>query len=353
MKISIGMKIQDGPFGGGNQFSTYLTNFLKSKGHEVIDHLNDSDIDIILLTDPRTNLISNSYGVSEIINYTRNNDKAILIQRINECDERKGTKLVNKQLSFSNKFMDHTVFIASWLPDLFKNKGYKFTDDSTVILNGANENIFSIPVKEHQPEKLKIVTHHWGASYLKGWDIYLELDKLLNKEKYNHLEFHYIGNPLKNAETKNIIYHQPCNGKDLASKLSDCDIYVTGSINEPAGMHHIEGAMSGLPLIYRNSGALPEYCKGFGEEFNGVEDFEAALDRMLDNYQTYRSIMPNYENTALKMANSYLELFENLVDRKDKILSSRNNSKFSYINELNARFFYFLHNKIYPRLKYV
>ena len=32
-------------------------------------------------------------------------------------------------------------------------------------------------------------------------------------------------------------------------------------------MHHIEGALSGLPLIFRKSGALPEYCSDYGIEF--------------------------------------------------------------------------------------
>ena len=33
------------------------------------------------------------------------------------------------------------------------------------------------------------------------------------------------------------------NSKDISEYLRKCDIYITGSENEPAGMHHIEGAM--------------------------------------------------------------------------------------------------------------
>ena len=46
-------------------------------------------------------------------------------------------------------------------------------------------------------------------------------------------------------------------------------------------MHHIEAVLSGLPVIYKNSGALPEYCKNFGVSFDflefeggGVENFD-------------------------------------------------------------------------------
>ena len=54
MKISIGTNIKDGPWGGGNLFAEInLTNFLISQGHKVISNLEDDDIDIILLTEPR------------------------------------------------------------------------------------------------------------------------------------------------------------------------------------------------------------------------------------------------------------------------------------------------------------
>ena len=47
MKISIGSKIIDGPWGGGNLFVKNLKKYLVNKNHEVIDHLLDDDIDII------------------------------------------------------------------------------------------------------------------------------------------------------------------------------------------------------------------------------------------------------------------------------------------------------------------
>ena len=53
MKISIGSKIIDGPWGGGNLFVKNFKNYLEDKNHEVINHLLDDDIDVILFTDPR------------------------------------------------------------------------------------------------------------------------------------------------------------------------------------------------------------------------------------------------------------------------------------------------------------
>ena len=54
MKVSIGSKIVNGPWGGGNLFVKNLSNFLINNGHDVIYDLGDKDIDLILLTDPRS-----------------------------------------------------------------------------------------------------------------------------------------------------------------------------------------------------------------------------------------------------------------------------------------------------------
>ena len=52
MKVSIGSKIKNGPWGGGNLFLINFIDALKQAGHTVIDHLNDKDIDLIFLFDP-------------------------------------------------------------------------------------------------------------------------------------------------------------------------------------------------------------------------------------------------------------------------------------------------------------
>ena len=47
----------------------------------------------------------------------------------------------------------------------------------------------------------------------------------------------------------------------IFSWASKHDLYISASINEPAGMHHIEGLLCGLPIIYRDNGALPIIVK--------------------------------------------------------------------------------------------
>ena len=66
LKISLNVEYKNGPWGGGNLFIANLTDFLESKGHVVIFDLFDSDIDIILIIDPRMLSESVMYSVKDI-----------------------------------------------------------------------------------------------------------------------------------------------------------------------------------------------------------------------------------------------------------------------------------------------
>ena len=96
MKISIGSKIVDGPWGGGNLFVKNLAKYLVKNGHDVIFDLSEPDIDLILLTDPRSRKESSStFNHLEINKYKKYvNNKVKVVQRINECDE-KGEQILS------------------------------------------------------------------------------------------------------------------------------------------------------------------------------------------------------------------------------------------------------------------
>ena len=99
MKISIGYEFIDGPWGGGNSFAIQLKNYLEENDIQVVNTLKDEDIDIILLTEPRRYTKSSSFNHIDVMKYIRNkNTNALVVNRINECDERKNTKGLNKFL---------------------------------------------------------------------------------------------------------------------------------------------------------------------------------------------------------------------------------------------------------------
>ena len=80
-----------------------------------------------------------------------------------------------------------------------------------------------------------------------------------------------------------------------------------------------EGACCGLPLLYRNSGALPEYCDGFGVEFDGIHDIEEKLTLIIDRYDEIQNKMHEYPNTSNNHTPEWVKLFELLYSKKKEI----------------------------------
>ena len=74
-------------------------------------------------------------------------------------------------------------------------------------------------------------------------------------------EFTFIGNKPKDIKFNNINILKPLEGKNLANELKKHDVYITASENEPSGNHHMEGALCGLPILFKDSGSTSEYCK--------------------------------------------------------------------------------------------
>ena len=323
MKIAIGYELKTNSWGGGNQFANSLARAAKNRGDKITFNLKDKDIDIILLTDPRSFNEGITFGPFQILKYILFNNQTIVVHRINECDERKNTFHMNKLLKYANYCADHTVFISSWLKSL---DIYHKNIPSTVIYNGADEKVYCSKnnLSWNKKEPLKLVTHHWSPNKMKGFDVYSKLDQLINDTDLgNKIQFTYIGNIPMGFTFKKTRHLSPLSGSDLGRELSRNHVYLSASINEPAGMHHIEGALSGLPIIYRKSGALPEYCKDFGIPFDNLEII-SAIQTMILEYDNYKLKLKSYPFTSSRMNNAYLNLFDDLILNREVILKKRN-----------------------------
>ncbi|WP_102783223.1 hypothetical protein [Thalassospira sp. GB04J01] len=325
MKVAIGYHIKDGPWGGGNRFAKSLAQALEQRGHKVVFTLEDSDVDVVLLTDPRARASNVSFGPGSILRYLAfKNKNAVVVHRINECDERKNTNFINALLGRANYCADHTVFVGSWLVDL-PTWIESLRTPYSVILNGADAETFnsSCFVPWNHEEPLRLVTHHWGGNWMKGFDVYKQLDEMLVNPKWKYkIEFTYIGNLPEGFEFKNARVIKPLNGEALCDELSSKHAYVTASICEPGGNHQNEAGACGLPLLYRSSGCLPEYCDGFGIQFE-FETFEQALEKMIAEYDIHAESLKRWPHWASRTCADYIKLFEELVSRRDEIVKRR------------------------------
>ena len=341
MKVSIGTRIKEGPWGGGNLFAVNLSEYLSKNGHDVFFDLHEEDLDLILITEPRKTSESSAFTSNDVFNYKKYiNNKVVVVHRVNECDQRKGTKYLNAYLLHANRVADHTIFVSSWLKNLFVNLGFS-EEKSSVILAGANSEIFNKSgfTPWDKKSKIKIVTHHWGGNWNKGFSIYKKLDELLNKNDYkNKIEFSYIGNLPKNFEFKNTFVQQPLAGKKLASEIKKNHLYITGSINEPSGNHHIEAGQCGLPLLYIDSGGIPEYCDGYGEKFTN-SNFELKLEKIIKEYDYHLERMKNYPYNSDLMSKEYMILFNKLLNLSNTIKKNHKKSKNNLTFKLNRKLF--------------
>jgi hypothetical protein len=348
MKVSIGSKIVEGPWGGGNLFAINLSEYLLSNGDQVIYDLSDPDIDLILLTDPRNRSESSStFNHIEIEKYLKYvNPNAVVVQRINECDERKNTKNINEFYLAASDISDHVIFVSEWLRNIYVQIGMD-KEKTSVVYAGASSEIFNEKGKVTltNKSKVKLVTHHWSSHVNKGFKIYKYIDNLLEDKNWSEkLDFTYIGNlseeyPLLNSNTIS-----PLSGIELAAEIKKHHIYITGSINEPSGNHHIEASQCGLPIMYIDSGGIPEYCSEYGVSFT-EDTFKEKLNFILENMDVLEGKINNYPHNSEKMCSEFYSLFNELISKKQ-------DTNFKYKIKSIGKY-YLLKNKMLNRFRFV
>lgn len=325
MNVSLGMKLQSGPWGGGNQFGHMLANYLRHKDVDVSFDLKASDLDLILLVEPDARLSISAYTHQDILKYLLlRNKRCLVVHRVNNSSEARDdtAKAYNKFRIRAGEIADQTVFISKWLHACYGEAGFASSNYS-IIFNGGDSSLWQRKPLSKRSNKLKLVTHHWSNNLKKGFDIYQCLDEMLASPPWSEqVSFTYIGRMPHNFQFKAAQYLEPLSGQPLVEELHRHDVYLTAAQNEAAGMHHIEGALCGLPLLYRESGALPEYCRGFGVSFN-AENFEQKLQEMIATYDHWAARMEEYPYTAERMCENYYQLFLELLERRDEIIKQR------------------------------
>ena len=324
MKIAINYRRVEGPWGGGNRVVAAIEAALLARGDHVVRTLDEADIDIVLIVDPRRRNPQITFTPGQALAYAANVRPACaIVHRINECDERKGTRTMNLRLRIANYCADHTVFVASWLKDL---RVWRRETDATVVLGGGDDTIFkrNAAALWDGQAPMRLVTHHWGAHPNKGLDVYRVLDAMLATQEWRgRVHFTHIGNRPSDAGLANVEWLAPLDGPPLAAALGQNHAYLTASIGEPSGNHHIEGALLGMPILYRRSGGLPEYCAPYGIGFDGPEDFPDALRQFMAAYPVLKPKMADYPHTSTKMAAQFLALFDRLAAQGPEIAKHR------------------------------
>ena len=314
LKIALGNEIKAGPWGGGNQFLISFKKYFEGKGARVVHSLEEG-LDVIILINPRPE--SGTFTHKDIKKYKKSHPRVKVIHRINETDRAKNTRHIDRLRLEANRVADAVVFISEWVRDYYRQKGMDPRTPVYVVRNGPDEQIFHSrdyrPWREDQP--MKVVTHHWSNNPMKGIDVYRYFDKLLEDPwMLTRFHFTFVGRYPPGETFRHTRTVPPLFGDALARELSTHHVYLTAARWESCGMHQLEGACCGLPVLYINEGGgVVETCREAGVEFT-AESFPVALFKMREHYARLQPRMKAFPFNAAAMCREYEAVIQTVMN---------------------------------------
>ena len=312
--VAINMYPAAGSWGGSSVFVKQFSGALGRCGFRSVFNLNGK-VDAIIIVDPREDLQNKAFGMKEIRAYRRRNPQVKIIHRVNECDQRKATSFMDDALRDATDIVDHSVFISEWLREYFIERWFDPQRSHSVIYNGADATVYhpmgGCVFENNGP--MRLVTHHWSANPMKGFPVYKQLDDLITEGKIENTELWIIGQWPKDLVWRSARTFPPTSGRPLADLLRQCHVYLTASLWEPCGMHHVEGAQCGLPLLFHeDGGGIVEAGRKYGIGFR-EESLVEALAEMRSRYLEMRQRVFDHMPDGNRMATEYVRVVQRLL----------------------------------------
>ena len=321
-----------GPWGGGNQWLLQFSRYMHYAGYEVVHDLSGGADCVLIQHNGLTGKMS--IGFDELAAWRAANPRGRVIHRINDNDVRKGTGKMDALMAKFNALTDHTVFISEWLRDHHAERWFDPARPHSCILNGADPSIFhpvgsktwvhgkhgingnfpypSASSVDEKAEPFRFVTHHWADNRMKGFDEYAALDSLIADGTLPNVELWIIGRWPADITWKKARTFAPCAGPALADLLRQCHGYITASRWEPGGMHFIEGAQCGLPLLFHeDGGGIPELARRYGVGFR--DNLADATKQFIANYTQHRNEVLTAPPSGDKMCLAYREIVQRVL----------------------------------------
>lgn len=327
-------------YGGGNITTYYIQKYFQNRYNNFkITYELENNINLYLIIDPFKDNKFKKYSLEEVINHRNSNNKnRKIIIRVNDSDitrpnlppERSREKAIIKNSHEINYYIFNSQFI--------KNHYSKFIniENSVVIYNSCDSTIFypNILVKNEEPIKFRIVTHHWSDNMNKGYQMYYDLWNYL--KRMTNYEFVFIGKNIPEM-FKEVPVIGPYVGQELSNAIRDCQIYITDSIFDSCPNHVIEAISCGLPILFRkHEGGARELCELFpkkiGESYSNFEELVEKLVMIQKNYNEYKSNVDQYAKyfELNKQISKYNDFFlDILFQKKTRIGEITENGSYS------------------------
>jgi len=293
-----------GPWGGGNRTIKALHDVLILNDHTPVYDIREK-FDVIYCHDPRPNDEGIRY---EHLLWLKDNKGIPIFQRVGDVFFHRGQEYTD-YLKETLKYSDKVSYITPWAAKFLEQE---IDENKHVVHMLRPPKSFYVDRKKRDDKKIRMLTHHWSTNPLKGFDFYLEIDKVL--ERYSNLEFFYLGRKPDDFKPKNIKVIEVKDEKGVIEELRSADLYVTASKFETGGNHIVEAMANSLPVLYhKDGGGICDLSLDNGYSYSNIEDFQVELSKMIKNIETKENTFDKFEGTLEDVCLEYVKCMEDLV----------------------------------------
>lgn len=300
MNICILYDITDSPWGGGNQFLKAVTGELEAAGHHVTRRP-DANTELVLLN-------SYTFGPGRMLRPGRvaqlrqtgkfnilgrivpkplwmklGRQGPVLVHRLDGVTEvGRGVRTIADDLHpIINRLSDHTVFQSRYSQNIFAEHSSVVPASSRIIHNGVDPRIFYPDSDKHDAgQVLKLVAISWSPNPRKGFSTLAEISLVPG------IELTFIGNWCQDIPPAEVKLAGVLGSREVADIVRRSDALLHAGLDEACSNVIVEGLASGLPVIYRDSGANRELVADCGLPLE--DDLPSVIARLRAEYVELR-----------------------------------------------------------------
>ena len=284
------------PSGGGNQFVRALARELARRGVVVEENRISGGT-------PRCLFNSFNFDLARLRRFAR--DDVRMVHRVDGpigvyrgFDDGADGRIA----AMNAELADATVLQSRFSLDAHRRLGIELAEP-VVITNAPDPAIFHPPADRESRDgrPVRVVAVSWSDNPRKGVDALHALGERIDPRRF---ELTFVGRaPVGLTDWKLV---GSLASEELAELLRGQDCYVASSLDDPCSNALLEALASGLPALYRRSGGHPELVGEGGVGFDGPEDVNAALERLVAELEARRAaiVVP----ALPEVADRYLEV---------------------------------------------
>jgi glycosyltransferase involved in cell wall biosynthesis len=265
------------PEGGGQYFLQNFRNYVAEQGHS-------ATMDV---TEPHDVLFTNHWVVPlhVVFKAIRHNQNVRIVQRIDGSANDYGRYSdADARQHEVNEIADLTIFQSEYCRWSTREKFPVIGQDGPVIHNPVDLCGFNPEgPREELPGRLRLASVAWSTNPRKGAaSIYAVANA------HPNIDFFLCGRfecppALPNLHPLGVLGRER-----LASVLRSCHGLLTFSENEACPNHVLEALATGLPVMYRDSGAMAEIIGDCGIAIT-VGSFGSEVPRLLNDWPSWRA----------------------------------------------------------------